>query len=245
MRSLLILFFISVSFYAQCQVLIGGKAGLNFANQSYDFVNSDDEPSSVGKMGFHLGVISQIGLSENVALKTGLIFSKKGSKIDLETEFREDIAAGATVEGFSRTSLRYLEVPLHFAFKVEGGVRLYAGPHFALSTGGKQSNDFVIKKEGLQDQEFVSDSKIKPIFGKEKVGELKEGEQSIKAFDFGFDVGIGYLYAERFLFNAGYSIGLANTVPTFDRVNAADPGDWKTTNRVISLSVTYFLDERF
>lgn len=74
-----------------------------------------------------------------LALQSGLLFSQKGEKF--LTSFSSSGVVGSE-SLVSTTSNRYnwLEVPLNVVYTLHGdhGLQLFAGPYFAVATGGRQ-----------------------------------------------------------------------------------------------------------
>ena len=150
---------------------------------------------------------------------TGLAFG-----VTAEYELKENLAFQSglmfTQKGFkydgsdNKIKVTWLEVPMNFAYKMND-FQVYAGPYVAFGLSGKYEWDDS-EGSGSEDLDFGnSDS------------------DDLRGFDYGLNFGLGY-QTGNILFNAGYSLGLANLTP-----NDSD-GDWKQSNRVISFSVSYF-----
>ena len=103
------------------------KGGLNMSNYY-----GDDLTDTNMKLGFHIGVGADLGLSPNLALQTGLFYSAKGAKFS-DKEEGDLIDANITAN--------YLQLPLHLAYKIDvtpgTKVVLHAGPYVAYGIGGK------------------------------------------------------------------------------------------------------------
>ena len=223
---------LGISSQVSGQILFGIKAGLNGNNISQNFKESDWEDDTKMRAGFHLGLTVDYELSEQLSLQSGLLYSSKGYSIDLEADLDPD----ETVDGYQRAIVNYLEIPIHFAYKMND-LQLYAGPYIGIGIGGKMKWDVTYKYDG---EEYKSDGDIslKPVFGEVDSNDLDDDESPYNALDFGLNLGAGYQVGP-ILINAGYSLGLGNLTPK-EKDSDFDPKDMKTSNRVLSLSVSYF-----
>jgi|SRR6056297_889525 len=236
MKKLSLLFAIVLAFAvaSQAQIKIGAKAGVNINNMAFDYANSDFEPETKMGLGFHFGATAEYGVSDQIAVQSGLLFTRKGYSLDLES----DLPDGVSVDGYARTMVNYLEIPIHAAYKF-GGFQVYAGPYFAFGIGGKNKWDVTVSGDGFEESDS-DETSLKPVFGEVDYENLDEDESPYRAFDAGLNFGIGY-QMDKLLINAGYSLGLVNTAPSSVKGNDDyDAADQKATHRVISVSVSYF-----
>jgi hypothetical protein len=236
--SLLIL--VAFTFSAKAQVEFGIKAGANFSNISMDFKDSDWEMATKIKPAFHFGVTADVPFSDNFSFQPGLLYSSKGFSYDME-EFIEtffgDLPEEASIDGYARATYNYLEVPLNFAFKTNG-LQIFAGPYVAMGLSGKQKYDLTVSYMGVSDSD-TDEMKLKPVFGEVKEGDLGEDEDAFSALDYGINAGVGYRVGPV-LIQAGYSLGLGNMNPAYEGGSDSDRDDYKITNRVITLSASYY-----
>lgn len=218
------------------QVKIGVKGGMNLCTIHQNFDEAELEYETKIRPGFHLGVTIEKQLNEKIALQTGLMYSRKGFSVDMEEESEYDYE----YKGYDRISLSYLEIPVHFAYRVTDMFQIYAGPYLALGIGGKEKYDYDVK-DLLYDTDFVNrsgDNKFKPFLGKVSSSDLDKDEIGMRALDMGLDFGLG-VEMDKVLVNVGYSFGLGNIVPQYES-NKDYAKDRKMTNRVFSVSVSYF-----
>lgn len=120
---------------------VGIKGGINFANMSFSNDGFGVSPKSI--VGFHFGPVVDFQLQENLRLNTGLLYSLKGFKME--------------VEGESGTmKFNYLEIPINFAYKFPvsetSNFFIQAGPYFGYALSGKEegggeSNDIEFGKD--------------------------------------------------------------------------------------------------
>lgn len=166
----------------------GIKAGLNLANM---LVKDDDETYSDDldmKPGFHLGVTAEFPIADMFSFETGLLFSQKGYKFELNM-FGESWEYTLT--------LNYLEIPLQGKLNYDlGGAILYGqlGPYVGIGLTGKFKFD-----DEEEDVEWGSD----------------EEEHDFKRLDFGLSVGAG-VQISNFTIGASYGLGLMNISPYSD-----------------------------
>jgi len=237
MKKLSLLFAIVLAFAvaSQAQIKIGAKAGVNINNMAFDYANSDFEPETKMGLGFHFGATAEYGISDQIAVQSGLLFTRKGFSFDIEEAWGGE---GVDVEGYDRMMVNYLEIPIHAAYKF-GGFQVYAGPYFAFGIGGKNKWDVTVSGDGFEESDS-DETSLKPVFGEVDYENLDEDESPYRAFDAGLNFGIGY-QMDKLLINAGYSLGLVNTAPSSVKGNDDyDAADQKSTHRVISVSVSYF-----
>jgi hypothetical protein len=183
MKTFLKSFFIVVLLFVfsnmNAQVRFGIKGGANLSKMSMKSSGFSLDPKTL--VGFHAGLISEIGLSGNLKLQPGVMFSTKGAKFEitiLEQTAEMSIAPGV------------IEVPVNLVYYLgEGKARLclFAGPYVAYGFTGKT------KSEGIsEDINFGTSS-----------------EDDLKPLDYGANLGAGVSLGS-FLITAQYGIGLAN-----------------------------------
>jgi hypothetical protein len=131
--------------FAQAQ--FGIKAGFN--SSAIGTSDADINEFFSSKSGIQLGGSAIFELSDAIQLRTGALYSQKGTTIDFFG------LAKATM------ALDYLEVPVDFAFMLgDGGFSLSAGPYFAFLMSAK------VKADGeSEDMEDVSGMDLGLNFG--------------------------------------------------------------------------------
>src|SRR5690606_11980126 len=117
MRLTVVVAMLAIVTVVSAQVNLGIKGGVNMSNLVYDDEVDDKSP----KIGFHVGLALDYEFMPSSAIQTGLFFTTKGFKAEstsLDAEYTEN--------------LMYLQVPLHYAYKVDvmPGTRIvfHAGP---------------------------------------------------------------------------------------------------------------------
>ncbi len=226
LRTFVISALIASSMQTQAQMKFGIKAGLNINNISQNFKESDWKFDTKMRLAYTVGAIVDFGLSDALSLQSGLMLSSKGFSYSLED------AWGEGYEGYDRAIFNYLEVPINFTYK-KNDFQIYAGPYLGIGISGK--NKWDVTGDGESD---ADEYKIKPVFGEVGEGDIGEDEEAFNALDYGLNFGVGYQVGP-ILINAGYSLGLGNLTPAYEG-DDGDPKDYKISNRVITLSASYF-----
>jgi hypothetical protein len=245
---------------ASAQVQFGVKFGGNVCNMKFD-IDRDygDEPETKAKMGYHLGLITDIELiEETLSLQPALLYSNKGYSVDFE-KILKDEADDYNVDiddykGYWRYNYNYIELPINVVYKYKG-LQLSAGPYVAFGIWGQMRVDFSFKVDGERvDSKDIFDEdkyKLQPVWGKvddNKYDDFLDDDDVAelwRAIDAGLNLGIGY-QVNNILFNIGYSFGLVNMTPVYD----ADDYDMdedvseniKQKNRVFSFSMSVFFN---
>jgi hypothetical protein len=227
------LVFVAFAFQTQAQMKFGLKAGINAAGIKQNFNSSQDEYDTNMRLGFHIGATVDYGVSDVLSVQPGLLLSSKGYSSDLKDGLDDD----ETIKGYDRHSFNYLEIPINFAYKMND-LQFYAGPYLAFGIGGKNKWDYTYEWDG--DSENYSDEyAYKAILGDVGEGDLGDDEEAYSALDFGLNLGVGY-ETGPILLNLGYSLGLGNLTPGYEDYDDYDPNDYKISNRVITISASYF-----
>lgn len=240
-----LIFLACLAFSASAQINYGIKVGGNLSDINQDYKDSDYEIPTKMKVGFHIGLTTDIPVNEMFSFQPGLLFTTKGCNYDLDELIEdEDTPVKATsavdVDGYMRTSLNYIEIPLNFAFKAND-LQIFAGPYLALGIGGKHKADFTYTIMGYEESEKY-EVKLKPAFGEVKPDDLGEDESAFTALDYGLNFGVGYMLGP-ILILGGYSLGLGNITPKYEGASDTYRSDYKESNRVITLSVSYFFGD--
>ncbi len=239
----IILAFVLFSLNTQAQITFGVKAGLNVANVSVNYKESDNEPATKMGIAFHAGLAVDYALNEKMSIQSGLLFSVKGYNDDLDAMVKDMEEAygitGIKIDGSSTTRLNYLEIPINVAYSINEKLQLFAGPYVAIGFGGKAKYDFTVTYNG-ESESNKGETTLKSVIGEADYADLADDEDFVNGLDFGLNLGLGYKVTPAILVNAGYSLGLGN-LNNYTIKDYADykPEDYKMSNNVISLSVTY------
>lgn len=171
--------------FAQAQVQLGLKAGLNLANMKFSGDDLEEEIDLKSIITFQVGGVVDIPIAENFVIQPGLLLVGKGAKLEeeFEDESYKEIA-----------NPMYLQVPVMFLYRGNmfyGGVGPYAG--FGLF--------------GQYKEEYNGDSESTDInFGDSE-------DDDLSPLDFGAQVEAGVDLPIGLRIGAGYALGLANVLP--------------------------------
>lgn len=137
-KVVLVLAIIAVGFGAQAQVKFGVKAGLNGYNFSGD---EADDLNTETKIGFNVGGLVNVPISEKFSFQPEVVFSTEGAKIS---------------EGDDRINfnLNYINIPLLAQFNSASGFYAEAGPQIGLLMSAKTDSKIggVSADEDIKDQ---------------------------------------------------------------------------------------------
>lgn len=160
------------------ELSLGVKGGVNLSN----FIGSDAKDTKA-KVGFNVGLTGDYEFAPNMAIQSGLFFTTKGAKVKMTDS--KDL----------NYNLMYLQIPVHFAYKIDvtPGTRvvLHAGPYVAYGVSGK------LKADGL-DKSF-------DLFKEYDIAGKKYS--AMKRFDAGLGIGVGAEFGQ-FLVDLGWDAGL-------------------------------------
>lgn len=185
------------------QATFGVKGGINLSN----LLVNDERIDEGAKVGFHVGLAADYEFYPNMSVQSGLFFTTKGFKAEneeLDVEYTEN--------------LMYLQLPVHFAYKlpVTSATRLafHAGPYIGYGVGGKRS---------LKAGSFTSEWDVDKIFG--------DGTRQYKPFDAGLGLGVGVEFTS-FIVDLGWDMGLVN-------ISNASSGSVKNQNAYLSVGYIF------
>ena len=151
--------FILVAVSSEAQVKFGPQIGLNLSKMIFKTKDFDFHPKSF--VAYSVGVVSEFGVSRNIAIQPGILFSVKGTKY-----------TGFLNEKFTFKPT-YIEVPVNFIYQFDTRSLkplLFAGPYFAYGIGGETTQE--------------GGGSIKIQYG-------SDNGDNIKPFDFGLNLGAG------------------------------------------------------
>ena len=239
-RTLLIIGLLFINLQTQAQFKFGIKGGMNVSNIKQNMADSEDQYNTKGLIGYHIGLTADYDLLDAVSVQIGLLFSSKGYKDDLEDGLANDI----TAEGYDKFITNYVEIPIHLTYKINENFQLYGGPYVSFGVGGVNKWDYDYTYNGNsagRDGENNIKHKYSKLVESDYDGDDSNTEY-YSGFDAGLDFGIGYKTGP-ILINVGYSVGLVNIIPGRDFDDNYEPLDYKTTNRVFSVSLSYILGD--
>ena len=188
-------------------VRFGIRGGINLAVVSGDFDDAIDSRTA-----YHIGVVADIPLVQELYIQTGLYLQSKGAKYEI---VRGKIESKETINAL------YLQVPvlLSYNYGFSGAFQLQVnfGPYFAYGVGGKYKGE---ERKGNEFYGIELDT-----FGNKGL---------FKNFDCGLQVGGGMTFARHYYFGLTYEFGLIT-------ITKAKDAEVKSKNRnwMISLGYTF------
>ena len=165
------------------------------------------------KAGFQAGVVADFGITQNFSIVPELLFAQRGSKY----EVNEPPPVGTV-----STTLNYLQLPVNAAYKFDVGmgskVFVFAGPYLGYGLSGS----------------------LKSVNGSSSI---KYGSNGVfKYFDFGIDIGVGYLY-EKVFFKLQWNPGLINiNNPELMHVDNYNENNYSVKNMNIAATIGYYFN---
>lgn len=124
--SILAIFILNQS--AMAQTSRGGiKGGLNLSTLYIDDVEDENV-----RAGFHVGIYTQMMVTDNFAIQPELNFSTKGSRATYDNAF---------ASGESKFNLHYLDIPVLATFKLGDDADIHVGPYFGYLVGVNTSTE--------------------------------------------------------------------------------------------------------
>lgn len=199
------------------------KAGVNLANVSVDNDGNVDDANMLTS--FQVGIVGDVHLASVLYFQPGILFSGKGSKIEIGRP-TENFYAKQTTNPF------YIEVPANFVIKLpfntESHFFVGAGPYAAIGVAGKAKTE----KKVLN---FTSNSDNKIVFSNDDPTTFNEEEGTglgvIKRFDYGVNGLLG-IEGKKLVLSAGYGLGLAKL-----QSGSNSSADNNNKHRVLSFTV--------
>jgi len=173
-------------------------------------------PGKKNLIGYKIGGIAKIGLTETFAFMPELNFISSGGKFSYsETQS----IAGYYMTTNNEISMKptFLEIPLNFAYhKVlsnDNSFFVGLGPVLSLGMGGKYTvdNSSTTNIPGSTSMSSSTSGNFK-FDGKDNATATDDNFH-LKALDFGGNVFVGYKLANGFFVKASYKIGFSNLMP--------------------------------
>ncbi len=206
-------------------ISFGVKGGVNFANIAGDFGAGDlyDDNDTKMKVGFHIGGLAEIMLSEKFALQPELLFSMQGAKSEY------DYDDGFDSESFeSKINLSYINLPIMAKFYPIENLAIEMGPQVGFLVSAKSDYESTYTTGGVTVSESGDD----------------DVKDQYKGIDFGLNFGASYKLDSGLFFSARYNLGLTKVDDDdyYDDIDG-DLGIFSSTfsrkNRVIQLSAGF------
>ncbi len=148
------------SSFAQLQIAVGLKGGLNMANINVNYENGNG-PNSANegkdykpKFGYHTGVFALFKINQ-FAVQPEILFSQQGAKMDFTNPNNTD-------KRDWKTGLTYINIPVLFKYYFVqtgvGDINIQAGPQFGLLQKA-ETNFYDFDGDGAQSRSGYEDVK--------------------------------------------------------------------------------------
>ncbi|GAA4317343.1 hypothetical protein GCM10023143_29350 [Compostibacter hankyongensis] len=216
---------------ARSQARIGIRGGLNLANVTTDKDGNTDNSHLLPS--FNAGVFADLPLADELALQPGILLNGKGSKVNIRS-------GALNTDMDIRMNPLYLEVPVNFVGKIpisaDGDTRLLlgAGPYAAFGIGGNVRTKGTFLGGDVDEKSSIEWDDDTPFSNDDR----NQGWNKLKRFDYGANLMAGFQF-DNVGITANYGLGLANIHSGSDNDNS----EWKSRNRVWSISLNYLFDD--
>jgi len=222
MTKIAILLFIALatmsSAYAQEQKSAWLRAGLNMNYGTLRFEESAPEMLLDSKMGFHVGIVADIGINNFLYLQPGVMLTSKGAEINDEDEYESGSDTYYSYEYYKSTisiSAYSIEIPLMLSLKAPLSDGLFlragAGPYIGFAFSGEFKTESESEYCYMNQCDYDSNSSSEDIYPSNKRRMLNG-----KSFYAGIAVG-GGVEIQSFYIGVNYSHGLTNVLETSSR----------------------------
>jgi len=184
----ILILFLSVSFIANSQdkkVSFGIKTGVNFSKYNKDIQYSEYK----GKVGFYVGGLANISISEKFKIQPELLFALQGSTFLIkDLEILESPEEPPVVGDFkTHITESTIVIPIMAQYYISEKFYFEAGPQLGLIVNNKEE----VKESPTDDPTFSV------VY-----------EYDADVFDIGLSFGAGLKVSENIIINARYFLGL-------------------------------------
>jgi len=136
-----------------CQIDLGIKAGLNNSTNVDNLETTNEfENDKEYRTGYHIGIVSNINLSEKFTINPEMLYSQKGYKNVSRVVYTYDAYGNPLEYDESKYDVRlnYIVVPVLFGYEVVNNLYLYTGPEFGylFNTNANFNNGFEFSLAG-------------------------------------------------------------------------------------------------
>lgn len=208
MKKLLLLLFI-VGYSVQglfAQFSIGPELGMNLSTINETTPSGTTTLNGLNGLalsynytyGARAGVMMEYGITDDIAVQSGVYYSMLGAKITAQNLVYQGIKSSV---GESSKNINYFSVPVYAVYKADAGKGRFfvgLGMYASFGVGG-------IVKTGAINLDTLGtypSSSRNVTFGSDSA--------SVKALDYGIGAITGYQFENGFILRLGYNYGLAN-----------------------------------
>lgn len=235
-KTLLLLLMIGSSLSIYAQVHFGGRVGINMSSLSIQpkLEGYDQLPERGTKITPNVALLGYFEIGPYFAIQPELVYSRKGQKMKLNKNYKDENEALHNLYGEWNQSFDYFEIPLMFKLSLnsEGFDPFveFGGYYGYLFNSSYKAEAFLDDKTELLNESYGLD------YGDHE-------NLSYNQTEYGFKIGIGGtldLNNGKAFFSIRYSMGLTDVVDYVEK-----PANYKESyNRVFQLTVGYVLELR-
>lgn len=200
----LMLLLMSLSSLAQLypRNIVSVRGGLNLSSMLQKVGDVSQTVNRNPKVGWHIGVVDEVLLKHDLPLYLdfGVMLSNKGVRY-VNKGFQEG-SAEIAVKDLMQIGVGYLQIPVSVSYHLYFGdftLQPYAGVHYDVGLWSRQINSTKLRSD--KNPTANADTKV--------VDHLFE-QSSVCRSDFGFVVGVGATYLERYYVGLSWEDGLLN-----------------------------------
>ncbi|MFK5879869.1 MAG: porin family protein [Flavobacteriaceae bacterium] len=196
-------------------VKFGAKAGLNISS----IYGSEAATNNEFRYSFHVGVVSEIKISDKFTFQPEILFSSQGTRMNYEDFIEDQIdVVYEYISVKSVSAMNYLNIPLMIKYYPFNNFSIEFGPQvgFLLSV----NNEFELKS------------------GRDTISQSSSNMDGTNRVDFALNLGLGYKLENGIFFNSRYNFGLSAINKEMENQIYFE----KARNGVLQLSIGYFFN---
>lgn len=173
------------------------------------------------------GVVVQVPVKQQFAIRTGVNFLQQGSHVATKMPLTDGFNNGGKAD--AKTKISYLQLPLNLLYTPAGNrLQFFAGggPYLSYALSGRTTIEgvyFESNAAGGRDEPF---KETQDLFKKSRTG-----EPAFKRTDFGVNALAGVKLSGGLFAGIGYQLGLSNIGPSKES---------SYENRSLQLTIGYF-----
>ncbi len=218
MKTVLTGFLLTLFSFISADAQIYLQGGLNLAN----ITKTNDGQTEKNNIlpSFNAGVMGRWGLSKELDIETGLLFTGHGSKA--ETYFN-----GGNDYVKSKFNPYYIQAPLNVVVKIPvtktSRVFFHAGPYIAIGVAGRSKMESKIGPLTSSSSRSISFSNDNPFTSQQD----DAAYDKLKRFDYGLNAGAGFEF-EHLILKLNFGLGLTKINSTESNNSQNDKNKYRT-----------------
>jgi hypothetical protein len=223
---------IMVAGKTMAQLNVGGKAGLNYSIYGTKIdPEPEEKPESSTGVGFHVGAYLDYMFSDNIGLRTELLYSARGTS-ETETTTDELVLFGTTIttktESDVKNTISYVELPVLLNYKASDNLSFLVGPGLGFLMSNKSKFDATITTTTTAAGED-------PVTNSSSLSGDSDSKEGLRGMEIGGVLGVVYELESGLNFGLRYWRG----INTLNEETDFGPATVKTNSNVIQFSVGY------